>query len=166
MNRRSVLKFGAGAVGLPLMARTTHGHQENRQQRRTAMRIKLSSVYVDDQDKALKFYTEVLGFVKKREIPLGKAKWLTVVSPDEPDGTELLLEPSDNPAAQAFKKAIFAQGIPLTAFVVDDIQSQYERMSKLGVAFRTKPTPMGPTTLAVFDDTCGNYIQIYQVTVP
>ncbi len=126
------------------------------------MKIKLSSVYVDDQDKALKFYTEVLGFVKKREIPLGKAKWLTVVSPEEPDGTELLLEPSDNPATQTFKKALVAQGIPLTAFAVDDIQQEYERMEKLGVVFRSKPTKMGPTTLAVFDDTCGNYIQIYQ----
>ncbi|MBI5281893.1 MAG: VOC family protein [Candidatus Solibacter usitatus] len=126
------------------------------------MRIKLSSVYVDDQDKALKFYTEVLGFVKKREIPLGKAKWLTVVSPEEPEGTELLLEPDHNPAAKAFKKALFEQGIPLTAFAVDDIQAVYDRMLKLGVTFRMKPTKAGGPAIAVFDDTCGNYIQIYQ----
>jgi catechol 2,3-dioxygenase-like lactoylglutathione lyase family enzyme len=127
------------------------------------MKIKLSCVFVDDQDKALKFYTEVLGFVKKSDIPLGKFKWLTVVSPDEPDGTELLLEPSDNPAAKTFKKAIFEQGIPLTAFAVEDIQAQYERMKKLGVVFKMAPTKMGAVTQAVFDDTCGNLIQLYQV---
>jgi hypothetical protein len=95
---------------------------------------------------------------------VGKAKWLTVVSPEEPDGTELFLEPSDNPAAQAFKKAIFGQGIPLTAFAVDDIRAEYDRLVGHGVAFRSKPTAMGPATIAVFDDTCGNLIQIYQVT--
>ena len=118
---------------------------------------------VDDQDKALKFYTEVLGFVKKRDIPVGEAKFLTVVSPEEPDGTELLLEPSDNPAAKTFKKAIFEQGIAATAFAVEDIQKEYERMKKLGVKFAMEPTKMGPVTQAVFDDTCGNLIQIYQV---
>ena len=127
------------------------------------MRIRLNSVYVDDQDKALKFYTEVLGFVKKTEIPCGEVKWLTVVSPDEPDGTELVLEPSGNPAAQAFKKALFEQGIPLTAFAVDDVHTEHERMEKLGVRFKMKPTQAGPVTIAVFDDTCGNLIQIYQV---
>lgn len=126
------------------------------------MRIKLSSVFVDDQEKALKFYTEVLGFVKKVDVPAGDFRWLTVVSPEEPDGTELLLEPSDNPATRAFKKAIFEQGIPLTSFAVDDIQKEYERMSKLGVVFAMEPTSMGPTTAAVFEDTCGNFIQIYQ----
>jgi len=126
------------------------------------MKIKLTSVLVDDQEKALKFYTEVLGFVRKRDIPLGKARWLTVVSPDEPDGTELLLEPSDNPAAKTFKKALFEQGIPFTAFAVEDVQSEYERMKKLGVMFKVNPTATGPTTIAVFDDTCGNLIQIYQ----
>jgi len=126
------------------------------------MKIKLSSVFVDDQDKALKFYTEVLGFVKKTDIPVGQFKWLTVVSPEEPDGTELLLEPSDNPATKTFKKAIFEQGIPLTAFAVEDIQKEYERLKKLGVRFTMEPTRMGPTTLAVFDDTCGNFIQLYQ----
>ena len=107
------------------------------------MKIKLASVFVDDQDKALKFYTEILGFVKKRDMPAGKFRWLTVVSPEEPDGTELLLEPSDNPATKTFKKAIFEQGIPLTAFAVEDIQKEYERMKELGVVFSVKPTKDG-----------------------
>lgn len=127
------------------------------------MKIKLSRVLVNDHDKGLKLYTEVLGFVKKTDIPVGDAKFLTVVSPDEPDGTELLLEPNGNPAAKTFQKAIFDQGIPLTAFVVDNIQKEYERMEKLGVVFRTKPTKTPGPTIAVFDDTCGNLIQIYQV---
>ena len=127
------------------------------------MRIKLTSVYVDDQDKALKFYTEVLGFVKKRDIPVREFKFLTVVSPEEPDGTELLLEPSENPATQAFKKAVFEQGIPLATFFVEDIQKEFVRMKKLGVKFTMEPTPMGLTTAAVFDDTCGNFIQLNQV---
>ncbi len=127
------------------------------------MKIKLSSVLVDHQDKALKFYTEVLGFVKKTDIPVGDAKFLTVVSPDEPDGTELLLEPDGNPAARTFKKAIFEQGIPATAFNVDDIQKEYKRMKELGVVFRGEPQKAGTTTTAVFDDTCGNLIQIYQL---
>ena len=126
------------------------------------MKIKLTSVFVDDQDKALKFYTEVLGFVKKADMPVGEFKWLTVVSPDEPDGTELLLEPDDNPASKAFKEAIFKQGIPATAFVVEDVEKEYERMSRLGVVFSMKPTKAGPVTVAVFDDTCGNRIQIVQ----
>jgi predicted enzyme related to lactoylglutathione lyase len=126
------------------------------------LKIKLSSVFVDDQDKALKFYTAVLGFVKKRDVPVGVARFLTVVSPEEPDGTELLLEPSENPATQAFKKALFDSGIPLTSFAVDDIQQEYERMVKLGVVFRRKPASAGPVTIAVFDDTCGNLIQLHQ----
>jgi catechol 2,3-dioxygenase-like lactoylglutathione lyase family enzyme len=126
------------------------------------MRIKLSSVMVDDQDKALEFYTEVLGFVKKTDIPVGEFKWLTVVSPEAPDEVELLLEPNGNPAAKTFQKALFEQGIPLTAFAVDDVQKEYERLKGLGVAFHTAPTPAGPTTIAVFEDTCGNLIQIYQ----
>lgn len=127
------------------------------------MKIKLTSVIVDDQDKALQFYTEVLGFVKKNEILCGKAKWLTVVSPEGPDDIELLLEPNDNLAAKTFQEAIFKQGIPLTAFAVEDIQKEYERMKELGVVFSKEPTKTGPTTVAVFDDTCGNLIQIYQV---
>jgi catechol 2,3-dioxygenase-like lactoylglutathione lyase family enzyme len=126
------------------------------------MKIVLTSVMVDDQDKALKFYTEVLGFVKKTEIPMGKFKWLTVVSPEGPGDIELLLEPNENPAAKTFQKALFEQGIPLTSFGVEDIQKEYERMEKLGVSFKTKPTKMGPVTIAVFDDTCGNLIQIAQ----
>lgn len=127
------------------------------------MKIKLTSVLVDDQDKALRFYTEVLGFVKKTDIPVGEFKFLTVVSPEDPDGIELLLEPNENPAAKIFQKAIFEQGIPLTAFAVDDVKAEYERMKALGVAFSTEPTAEGPVTAAVFDDTCGNLIQIYQV---
>ena len=126
------------------------------------MRINLTSVLVDNQDKALKFYTDVLGFVKKEDVPIGEFKWLTVVSPDAPDGTELLLEPNDNPASQAFQKSIFEQGIPLTSFAVDDIQQEYERMKQLGVVFTQTPTNMGPVTTAVFEDTCGNLIQIFQ----
>jgi len=127
------------------------------------MKIKLTSVFVDDQDKALKFYTESLGFVKKLDIPLGEFKWLTVVSPEEPDGVQLLLEPSDNPATQTFKKALVEQGIPLTTFFVDDIRSEYERLTGLGVKFTMPPTVMGPTTMAVLDDTCGNFIQLNQL---
>jgi catechol 2,3-dioxygenase-like lactoylglutathione lyase family enzyme len=127
------------------------------------MKIRLSSVFVDDQDKALKFYTEVLGFVKKRDIPAGNFKWLTVVSPEGPDDIELLLEPNDNPAARTFQQAVYKQGIPATAFAVDDIQKEYERMKKLGVVFGMEPTRTGPVTVAVFDDTCGNLIQLYQI---
>jgi catechol 2,3-dioxygenase-like lactoylglutathione lyase family enzyme len=128
------------------------------------MKIKLSSVMVDNQDKALKFYTEVLGFVKKQDIPVGEYKWLTVVSPEGPDDIELVLEPNGNPAARTFQDAIFRQGIPLTAFAVDDIHKEYERMKNLGVKFRTEPTKSGPVTLAVFEDTCGNLIQLYQAS--
>ena len=127
------------------------------------MKIKLNSVYVEDQDKALKFYTEVLGFVKKIEIPLGEFKWLTVVSPDEPEGSELVLEPNNNSASKTFQSALYKQGIPLTAFAVEDIQKEYIRMKKLGVMFTVEPTKTGSTTVAVFDDTCGNLIQLYQV---
>lgn len=130
------------------------------------MKIKLTSVSIDDYDKALKFYTEVMGFVLKRDIPLGDgARWITVVSPDEPDGTELLLEPNANyPAMKALKEALFKDGIPFTAFEVGDIHEEYERMRKLGVDFAMEPTNMGPTIAAVLNDTCGNLIQIYQVT--
>lgn len=126
------------------------------------MKIKLTSVFVDDQDKALKFYTEVLGFVKKRDMPVGKFRWLTVVSPEEPDGTELLLEPNDNPAAKTYQNSIFEQGIPATAFFAEDIQKEYKRMKKLGVVFTMKPTKTGSTIVALFNDTCGNLIQITQ----
>lgn len=124
------------------------------------MRIYVTSVPVDDQAKALTFYTETLGFVKKTDIPLGEASWLTVVSPDDPDGTELLLEPDGHPAAKPFKAALVADGIPYTSFAVDDVDAEYERLRALGVRFTQPPTAMGPTTTAVFDDTCGNLIQI------
>jgi catechol 2,3-dioxygenase-like lactoylglutathione lyase family enzyme len=124
------------------------------------MKITVTSVLVDDQAKALRFYTEVLGFVKKREVPLGDYSWLTVVSPDEPDGTELLLEPDAHPAAPPFKSALVADGIPFTQFTVDDVVSEYERLVSLGVQFTQPPTEMGAVTTAVLDDTCGNLIQI------
>jgi catechol 2,3-dioxygenase-like lactoylglutathione lyase family enzyme len=124
------------------------------------MKINLASVFVDDQDKALSFYTETLGFVKKTEVPAGEFKWLTVVSPEDPDGVELVLEPSDHPAVKPFKDAIVADGIPYTSFAVADVQAEYERLSARGVKFVQKPTSMGPVTTAVFDDTCGNLIQI------
>src|SRR5260221_13840114 len=132
------------------------------------MKIKLTSVSIVDYDKALTFYTEVLGFVKKRDIPLGQgARWLTVVSREEPDGTELLLEPNaEYPAMKALKESLVKDGIPYTAFQVDDIQHEYARMRKLGVAFTMEPTNVGMSTVAIFDDTCGNLIQIYQVTAP
>ena len=125
------------------------------------MRINLASVMVDDQDKALRFYTDVLGFEKKTEIPLGGgARWLTVVSPEARDGVELVLEPDAHPAARPFKEALVADGIPFTSFAVDDVAAEYERLSGLGVVFTQPPTEMGPVTTAVFDDTCGNLIQI------
>lgn len=127
------------------------------------MKIKLTSLMVDDQDKALKFYTEILGFVKKTEIPMGEHKWLTVVSKDEQDGVELVLEPLGFPPAKVFHEELFKAGIPATAFNVEDIQKEYARLESLDVAFSMKPTQMGPVTLAVFNDTCGNNIQIYQV---
>lgn len=127
------------------------------------MKVKLSSVIVDDQEKALRFYTEVLGFVKKNDIPMGDARWLTVVSPEAPDEVELLLEPGGNAAARSYQSALLAQGIPLTAFAVDDIRSEFERMKELGVVFRGEPQQVGPTAMVVFEDTCGNLIQLYQV---
>jgi catechol 2,3-dioxygenase-like lactoylglutathione lyase family enzyme len=126
------------------------------------MRINLTSVLVDDQDKALRFYTDILGFAKKTEIPLGHHRWLTVVSPDDPNGTELVLEPDEHPAAKPFKAALVDDGIPFTSFAVDDVQKEFERLSRLGVRFTQDPAQMGPVTTAVFDDTCGNLIQIAQ----
>jgi catechol 2,3-dioxygenase-like lactoylglutathione lyase family enzyme len=124
------------------------------------VRINVTSVLVDDQDKALKFYTEVLGFVKKTEIDLGNARWLTVVSPDEPDGTELVLEPDAHPAAGPFKKALVDDGIPFTSFAVDDATEEFERLRAKGVRFTQEPVEMESVTTAVLDDTCGNLIQI------
>ena len=124
------------------------------------MKINVTSVLVDDQAKALAFYTDVLGFVKKTDIPTGGARWLTVVSPDAPDGVELLLEPDEHPAAKPFKEALVADGMPYTSFAVDDVQAEFDRLSTLGVQFTQAPAQMGPVTTAVFDDTCGNLIQI------
>ena len=127
------------------------------------MKIAVTSVMVDNQDKALKFYTDVLGFVKKRDIPLGEARWLTVVSKEEQDGVELLLELTNFPPAKTYQKELFKAGIPFTAFNVADIDKEYQRLIDLEVSFSMKPTQMGPTKLAVFNDTCGNNIQIFQV---
>ena len=127
------------------------------------MRIKLNSLFVDNQDKALQFYTEVLGFVKKVDLPMGEFRWLTVISPDGPDDLELVLEPNANPAAKTYQEAIYEQGIPATSFASEDIGKEYERLSNLGVMFSMKPTIMEGVSIAVFDDTCGNFIQLYQV---
>jgi catechol 2,3-dioxygenase-like lactoylglutathione lyase family enzyme len=124
------------------------------------MRIYLTSVLVDDQDKALRFYTDVLGFAKKSDIPLGEARWLTVVAPDQPEGPELLLEPDAHPAAKPFKAALVADGIPVTSFAVQDVHAEFQRLRGLGVRFTQDPADMGAVTTAVFDDTCGNLIQI------
>ncbi|ABK71004.1 VOC family protein [Mycolicibacterium smegmatis] len=126
------------------------------------MRINLTSVFVDDQEKGLRFYTDVLGFVLKHDVPVGVDRWITVVSPQDPDGTELLLEPSGHPAAKPFKDALVADGIPFTSFAVDDVEAEYRRLAGLGVRFTQEPVEMGPVTTAVFDDTCGNLIQIAQ----
>ena len=124
------------------------------------MKITVTSVLVDDQAKALAFYTAVLGFVKKTDVPLGEHRWLTVVGPGEPDGVELVLEPDEHPAARPFKDALVADGIPFTSFGVDDVHAEYERLTALGVRFTQPPTAMGPVTTAVLDDTCGNLIQL------
>ena len=126
------------------------------------MRIKLTSLMVNDQERAHAFYTDVLGFQKKHDIPVGEFRWLTVVSPEGPDDVELSLEPNANPAGKAFQDAMFAQGIPLAAFEVGDIQAEYERLRSRSVAFTRDPTRAGPVIIAVFSDTCGNLIQLYQ----
>jgi len=126
------------------------------------MRIKLTSLMVDDQTKALKFYTDILGFRKSKEIPVGEFMWLTVVSPDGHPDVELSLEPNVNPAAKAFQQAMFAQKIPLAAFEVSDIEKEYDRLQAAGVVFTSEPTRMGPVIITVFADTCGNLIQLYQ----
>jgi glyoxylase I family protein len=126
------------------------------------MRIKLTSIMVDDQDKARRFYTDVLGFEKKHDFPVGQYNWLTVVSPEGRDDLELSLEPNANPAAKTFQKAMFDQGIPLAAFEVGNIQAEFKRLTSLGIAFTREPTKAGPVTIAVFSDTCGNLIQLYQ----
>jgi len=126
------------------------------------MRIRLTSIMVDDQEKALRFYTDVLDFEKKRDIPVGEYRWITVTSPEGPDDLELALEPNANPAGKAFQTAMFAQRIPVAAFEVEDIAGEFKRLTGHGVVFTTEPTPAGPIKLAVFADTCGNLIQMYQ----
>lgn len=126
------------------------------------MKITLTSVLVGDQAKALRFYTDVLGFAKKTDVPLGEHRWLTVVSPDSPDGPELVLEPDEHPAARPFKDALVRDGIPFTSFAVDDVHAEFARLTARGVRFTQQPTSMGPVTTAVLDDTCGNLIQIAQ----
>ena len=127
------------------------------------MKINLASVLVDDQDKALRFYTEILGFTRKTELPLGTHRWLTVVSPEDPDGVELVLEPDEHPAAKPFKDALVQDGIPFTSFAVEDVEREYERLSALGVVFTQAPLAAGPVTTAVLDDTCGNLIQVTEL---
>jgi catechol 2,3-dioxygenase-like lactoylglutathione lyase family enzyme len=132
------------------------------EKRREARRIVVTSVLVDNQDRALDFYTRKLGFVKKTDIPMGEHKWLTVVSPDDPDGVELLLEPDAHPAARPFKSALVQDGIPFTSFAVADVRAEYDRLLAAGVHFTQPPVNMGPVTTAVLDDTCGNLIQLAQ----
>ncbi|WP_159798767.1 VOC family protein [Puerhibacterium puerhi] len=127
------------------------------------MRIHLSSIMVDDQRKALAFYTDVLGFLPKHDVPVGEDAWITVVSPEDPDGVQLVLEPDSHPAVRPFKDALVADGIPFTSFAVADVAAEHERLTALGVKFTQPPTPMGPAITAVFDDTCGNLIQIEQM---
>ena len=126
------------------------------------MRIKLTSIMVENQTKALQFYTDVLGFEKKHDIPVGEYRWITVVSPEGPDDLELALEPNANPAGKKFQESMFSQGIPLAAFEVSNIASDFDRLKKKGVAFTREPTSAGPVTIAVFADSCGNLIQLYQ----
>lgn len=126
------------------------------------MRIALTSVFVDDQRAALEFYTGVLGFVKHHDVPIGEDAWLTVVSPQAPDGPELLLEPARHPAVKPYRDALRSDGIPLAQFAVDDVDAEYTRLGELGVTFTVPPTDVGTAIIAVFDDTCGNLIQIMQ----
>ncbi|MEU2509137.1 VOC family protein [Streptomyces sp. NPDC007863] len=126
------------------------------------MRINITSVFVDDQEKALRFYTDVLGFAAKHDVPVGEDRWITVVSPEDPEGTELLLEPSGHPAVPPYKAALVADGIPATSFAVDDVHAEHTRLTTLGVRFTQPPVDMGPVTTAVLDDTCGNLIQLAQ----
>ncbi|SOD95219.1 VOC family protein [Blastococcus haudaquaticus] len=130
------------------------------------MRINLASIHVDDQEKALRFYTDVLGFLPKNDVPMGEHRWLTVVSPEEPDGVELVLEPDDHPAVRPYTEALVADGIPFTSFAVADVHAEFDRLKGLGVTFTQEPTVMGPVTTAVLDDTCGNLIQIAAMEAP
>jgi predicted enzyme related to lactoylglutathione lyase len=163
MDRVIYLKTSDECRGFLLGARLFAEHQRGKYQRRqNIMKIIVTSIFIQDQDKALEFYSEKLGFVKKHDVPMGKFRWITLVSPDDHDGTELLLEPNEHPAAKEYQKKIFAEGIPATMFGVADVRKEYERLLKHGVKFTMEPTEMGEVTLAVFDDTCGNLIQIMQ----
>ena len=126
------------------------------------MRIVLTSIFVHDQEAALRFYTEILGFVKKTEFPVGQHRWLTVISPEQPDGPELSLVPDEHPAVRPYREALLQDGIPVTSFAVGDVHEEFERLRSQGVRFTQEPLVMGPTTTAVFDDSCGNLIQIAQ----
>jgi len=126
------------------------------------MKIIVTCIFVQDQEKALKFYTEKLGYIKKHDVPVGEFRWIALVSPEAFDGTELILEPNNHPAAKAYQEKLFEEGIPVTMFGVEDVQKEYERLLELGVKFTMNPTKMGDNTLAIFDDTCGNHIQIIQ----
>lgn len=126
------------------------------------IRVRLTSIMVNDQNRARKFYTETLGFLIKRDIPMGLANWLTIVSPAEPEGTEIVLEPTLHSASRLYQEALYSEGTPLTALAVDNIDEEYSRLTKLGVIFQGAPKQMGPTTVAIFDDTCGNYVQLFQ----
>ena len=126
------------------------------------MKIIVTSIFVENQDEALKFYSETLGFIKKHDVPAGEYRWIALVSPEEQAGTELLLEPNNHPAAKEYQKKLFEEGIPVTMFGVADIKKEYERLMEKGVKFTMEPTKMGEVTIAVFDDTCGNLIQIIQ----
>lgn len=164
MDGQGLVKVGVVAMTLALLGSTVTGAQdEQRAKARSTMKIQLSSVLVKDQERALDFYENVLGFVKKQDIPVGEFRWLTLVAPDDPTGAELVLEPNDNPASKTFQAALFEQGIPLTAFAVDDVEMEYERLLGLGVEFHTKPTAVGTTRIAVFDDRSGNLIQLYEM---
>ncbi|GIN60204.1 hypothetical protein J27TS8_01970 [Robertmurraya siralis] len=126
------------------------------------MKIIVTSIFVQDQEKALEFYTKTLGFIKKHDVPSGEYRWITLVSPDEQGGTELLLEPNNHPAAKEYQQKLFAEGIPVTMFGVGDIREEYERLVEKGVSFTMEPTKMGEVTIAIFDDTCGNLIQMIE----
>jgi predicted enzyme related to lactoylglutathione lyase len=155
------LALACGAAFIqPLHAPKEHGPENPNTG--GSLKIVVTSVMVNDQDKALKFYTEVLGFVKKTDIPMGGGRWLTVVSPEQPDGPELLLEPMGFAPARTFQRALFDAGIPWTSFAVADVEATYQKLKKAGVVFRANPKKMGTVTIAMFDDTCGNLIQIAQ----
>ena len=126
------------------------------------MKINLYSIFIENQDKALSFYTEKLGFIKKHDESVGEFKWITIVSPEDPDGVEVSLEPNKNPIAETYQKGLFEQGIPATSFGVENIQTEFEKLKELGVRFTMEPTKMDKVTIAIFDDTCGNLIQIMQ----